>query len=229
MPVKILCRTCVEAKATRHPGTSPTLVLPPGLHAGSLLALLLIGWATGPTMSFYLPTHIPPYYGLTRCQRWGCGLWLLSCKSRQRRVLATWLSWLATRRPCSRAASSSGRMQSARVSSCFFPPLHSEGQRRCGAPIRTVVEMAVAMSRHANTPRRSMHLAMRYAVRLLNRFHRKLPDGAVGVPLWRFKGSKVPLNLDGYHPFGCVVETVLPKRQQRKFAEDQAVCVLRVR
>ena len=88
-----------------------------------------------------------------------------------------------------------------------------------------MVEMAVAMSRHANTPRRFMHLAMRYAVRMLNRLHRKMPDGTVDVPLWRFKGSKVPLNLDRYHPFGCAAEAVLPKSQQRRFAPKTKRCV----
>ena len=107
----------------------------------------------------------------------------------------------------------------------FSPPYTQKFNAVVERPIRTVVEMAVAMSRHANTPRRFMHLAMRYAVRLLNRLHRKMPDGAVDVPLWRFRGTHVPLNLDRYHPFGCAVEAVLPKREQRRFGPKTKRCV----
>jgi hypothetical protein len=52
-----------------------------------------------------------------------------------------------------------------------------------------------------------------------------MPDGTVGVPLWRFKGSEVPLNLDRYHPFGCAAEAVLPRKQQRRFAPKTIRCV----
>ena len=70
----------------------------------------------------------------------------------------------------------------------FSPPYTQKFNAVVERPIRTVVEMAVAMSRHANTPRKFMYLAMRYAVRLLNRLHRKMPDGTVDVPAlghWR--------------------------------------------
>ena len=99
----------------------------------------------------------------------------------------------------------------------FSPPYTQKFNAVVERPIRTVVEMAVAMSRHANTIRQFI-LAMRYAVRLLNRLHRKMPDGTVDVPLWRFKGTKVPLNMDRYHPYGCAVEALLPQKQQRRFA-----------
>ena len=47
----------------------------------------------------------------------------------------------------------------------FSPPYTQKFNAVVERPIRTVVEMAVAMSRHANTPRKFMHLAMRFAVR----------------------------------------------------------------
>ena len=72
----------------------------------------------------------------------------------------------------------------------FSPPYTQKFNAVVERPIRTVVEMALAMSRHANTPRRFMHLAMRYAVRMLNRLHRKMPDGTIDVPLWRFRGAR---------------------------------------
>ena len=40
-----------------------------------------------------------------------------------------------------------------------------------------------------------------------------------------FQSSKVPLNLDRYHPFGCAVEAVIPKGQQRRFAPKTRRCI----
>ena len=67
-------------------------------------------------------------------------------------------------------------------------------------PIRTVVEV-VAVSRHANTPHKFMHLATLRSENAES-IHRKLHGGTVDVPLWRFNGSKISLILDRYHPFG---------------------------
>ena len=92
-------------------------------------------------------------------------------------------------------------------------------------PIRTLVEMAVAMARHANTPRRLMHLAMKFAVKLLNRLFRRMPDGSTDVPLWRFKGAKVPLNLDRFHPWGCAVHVHVEKRFRTRFEPKSIPCI----
>ena len=92
-------------------------------------------------------------------------------------------------------------------------------------PIRTLVEMAVAMSRHANTPRRFMHLAMKYAVKLLNRLHKRLPDGTTDVPMWRYKGTKVPLNLNRFHPWGCAVHVHIEKKNRGRFEPKTFPCV----
>ena len=92
-------------------------------------------------------------------------------------------------------------------------------------PIRTLVEMALAMARHANTPRRFMNLAMKFAVRLLNRLFRKMPDGSTDVPLWRYKGAKVPLHLDRFHPWGCAVHVHVEKKQRSKFESKTIPCV----
>ena len=92
-------------------------------------------------------------------------------------------------------------------------------------PIRTLVDMAVAMARHANTPRRFMHLAMKFAVRLLNRLFRRMPDGSTDVPLWRYKGAKVPLNLDKFHPWGCAVHVHVERRQRTRFEPKTTPCI----
>ena len=91
--------------------------------------------------------------------------------------------------------------------------------------IRTVGEMGLAMARHANTPVPFMCYALMFATKLLNRLHRTMPDGTIDVPLWRFKGVKVPLNLDRFHPFGCAVEAVLPKHSQARFAPKTVSCI----
>ena len=74
----------------------------------------------------------------------------------------------------------------------FSPPYTQKFNAVVERPIRTVGEMAIAMSRHANTPRRLVNFAMRHATRLLNRLFRRMPDQTEDVPLWKFKGSKVP-------------------------------------
>ena len=80
-------------------------------------------------------------------------------------------------------------------------------------PIRTVVEV-VAVSRHANTPHKFMHLATLRSENAES-IHRKLHGGTVDVPLWRFNGSRISLNLDRYHPFRCAVEAPGALRQRR--------------
>ena len=85
--------------------------------------------------------------------------------------------------------------------------------------------MGLAMARHANTPVPFMCYALMFATKLLNRLHRTMPDGTIDVPLWRFKGVKVPLNLDRFHPFGCAVEAVLPKHSQARFAPKTVSCI----
>ena len=52
-----------------------------------------------------------------------------------------------------------------------------------------------------------------------------MPDGTVDVPLWRYKGVKVPLHLDRFHPFGCAVEAVLPKHSQTRYAPKTVSCI----
>ena len=84
-------------------------------------------------------------------------------------------------------------------------------------PIRTVLEMAIAMSRHGNVPKRFMGCAMRLASKLLNRLFKKMSDGTRDVPLWRYKGIKVPLHLDRFHPYGCEFQALVPKKFQTKF------------
>ena len=73
--------------------------------------------------------------------------------------------------------------------------------------------MAIAMSRHGNVPKRFMGCAMRLASKLLNRLFKKMRD----VPLWRFKGVKVPLHLDKFHPCGCEFQALIPQKLQTKF------------
>ena len=107
----------------------------------------------------------------------------------------------------------------------FSPPYTQKLNSVVERPIRTLCEMAVAMSRHANTPRRFMNFAMKFATKLLNRLFRRMPDGTDDVPLWRYKGSKVPLHLDRFHPFGCAVEAVLPPRLQTRFGPKTTSCI----
>ena len=85
--------------------------------------------------------------------------------------------------------------------------------------------MAVAMARHANTPKRFMHLAMKFAVRLLNRLFRRMPDGSTDVPLWRYKGARVPLNLDRFHPWGCAVHVHVERMKRSRFDAKSFPCV----
>lgn len=72
------------------------------------------------------------------------------------------------------------------------------------------------MARHANTPRRFMHMAMKFAVRLLDRLFRRMTDGSTDVHLWRYESAKVPLNLYRFHPWGWAVHVQdLSQRQRR--------------
>ena len=91
--------------------------------------------------------------------------------------------------------------------------------------MRTLVEMAVAMARHANTPRRFMNLAMKFAVKLLNRLFTRMPDGSTVVPLWRYKGTKVPLNLNRFHPWGCAAHVHVEKKKRTRFEPKSTPCV----
>ena len=34
-------------------------------------------------------------------------------------------------------------------------------------------------------------------------------------PLWRYKGVKVPLHLDKFHPYGCEFQALVPKLQTK--------------
>ena len=52
-----------------------------------------------------------------------------------------------------------------------------------------------------------------------------MPDGTEDVPLWRWKGVRVPLHLDRFHPFGCAVEAVLPQRLRTKFGRKTSSCI----
>ena len=79
-----------------------------------------------------------------------------------------------------------------------------------------VTTMAIAMSRHGNVPKRFMGCAMRLASKLLNRLFKMMPGGTRDVPLWRYKGIKVPLHLDKFHPYGCEFQALIPKKLQNK-------------
>ena len=85
--------------------------------------------------------------------------------------------------------------ESKGIALLFSAPYTQKFNAPVERPIRTLVDMAVAMARHANTPKRFMHLAMKFAVRLLNRLFRRMPDGSTDVPLWRYKGTRVSLTL----------------------------------
>ena len=81
------------------------------------------------------------------------------------------------------------------------------------------------MARHANTPKKYMHLAMKFAVRLLNRLFRRMPDGSTDVPLWRYRGARVPLNLDRFHPWGCAVHVHIERKNRSRFDAKSFPCV----
>ena len=237
MPAKVpFCRACVEAKATRHPKSRaphPPRSVPP--RAGYRIHF-------DPFGPFTDRLGDGSYYGILFADAYSSLLWFDTLPA-----LGAWLSVLkalilkletekgsnhvVAELACNSAAMFKNNREfrvygeSRGIVLLFSPPYTQKFNAVVERPIRTVVEMAVAMSRRANTPRKFMHLAMRYAVRLLNRLQRKMPDGTVDVPLWRFKGSKVPLNLDRYHPFGCAVEAVIPKGQQRRFAPKTRRCI----
>ena len=53
-----------------------------------------------------------------------------------------------------------------------------------------------------------------------------MADGSRDVPLWRYKGVQVPLNLDKFHPYGCRAEAVIPQKAQTRFGPKTKACIL---
>ena len=137
-----------------------------------------------------------------------------------------WLhSWFPIQRQCSKTVLNTGATRSQRALLFYSRPLTLKNSMQpVERPIRTL-DMAVAMARHANTPKRFMHLAMKFAVRLLNRLFRRMPDGSTDVPLWRYKGARVPLNLDRFHPWGCSVHVHVEKKYRTRFEAKSYPCV----
>ena len=70
-----------------------------------------------------------------------------------------------------------------------------------------------------------MNLAMKFAVKLLNRLFTRMPDGSTDVPLWRYKGTKVPLNLNRFHPWGCAAHVHVEKKKRTRFEPKSTPCV----
>ena len=237
MPAKVpFCRACVEAKATRHPKSRaphPPRAIPPR-----------------PAYRIHFDPFGPfadrladgSYYGILFADAFSSLLWFdtLSTLGGWFDVLKSLLLKIETEKGSSRVvaelACDSAPMfknsfaykayaESKGIIQLYSPPYTQKFNAVVERPIRTMMEMSLAMSRHANTPKRFMHFAMRFAVKLLNRLFRKMPDGTVDVPLWRYKGTKVPLNLDKFHPFGCAVEALIPKSKQRRFAPKTIRCI----
>ena len=237
MPAKVpFCQACVEAKATRHPKShSPfpprALAVRPGfrLHFDPF----------GP---FADRLSDGTYYGFLIVDAYSRVMWLDTMATlkewfpRLRALLARIEAEKGGSCVVSELACDSAPMfkdnhefrmfaEKKGIVLLFSPPYTQKLNSVVERPIRTLCEMAVAMSRHANTPRRFMNFAMKFATKLLNRLFRRMPDGTDDVPLWRYKGSKVPLHLDRFHPFGCAVEAVLPPRLQTRFGPKTTSCI----
>ena len=239
LPSKIpFCQACVEAKATRHP-KSKSPHPPRALAARSGYRVHF-----DPFGPFNERLSDGTYYGLLFVDAYSRVLWFDTIPS-----LKEWfprLCSLVTRieteqgstRVVAELACDSAPMfkdnrefrayaDSKGIVLLFSPPYTQKLNSVVERPIRTLCEMALAMSRHANAPKKFMNFAMKLATRLLNRtcMFRRMPDGTVDVPLWRYKGAKVPLHLDSFHPYGCAVEAVLPQRQQTRFGPKTISCI----
>ena len=203
MPSKIpFCQACVEAKSTRHPkSVSPRPLREPAPRPGYRLHF-------DPFGPFPERLADGSFYGLLFADAYSTVLWFDTLPT-----LKHWFAHLkalilkiesdkASERVVAQLASDSAPMfknsyeyrryaDSKGIALLFSAPYTQKFNAPVERPIRTLVDMAVAMARHANTPKRFMHLAMKFAVRLLNRLFRRMPDGSTDVPLWRDKGARV--------------------------------------
>ena len=237
MPAKVpFCRACVEAKSTRHPKSAESRPLrEPAPRPGYRIHF-------DPFGPFPERLADGSYYGLLFADAYSTVVWFDTMPT-----LGDWYSHLkavilqiesekGSDRVVAQLATDSAAMfknnmeyrryaTSKGIVLLFSAPYTQKFNAPVERPIRTLVEMAVAMARHANTPRRLMHLAMKFAVKLLNRLFRRMPDGSTDVPLWRFKGAKVPLNLDRFHPWGCAVHVHVEKRFRTRFEPKSIPCI----
>ena len=129
MPVKILCRTCVEAKATRHPGTSPTSVLPPRPACRIPFGPFADRLGDG---SYYVILFADAYSSL---------LWFDTLPT-----LGVWFVALVLQIEAEKGSSHVVAELACDSAAMFKSSIEfgtyaefKEGQRRCGAPIRTAV------------------------------------------------------------------------------------------
>ena len=237
MPAKIpFCRACVEAKSTRHPKSIvPRPLREPAPRPGYRLHF-------DPFGPFPERLADGSFYGLLFADAYSTVLWFDTLPT-----LKDWFPYLkapilkiesdkGSERVVSQLASDSAPMfknsfeyrryaESKGITLLFSAPYTQKFNAPVERPIRTLVDMAVAMARHANTPKKFMHLAMKFAVRLLNRLFRRMPDGSTDVPLWRYKGARVPLNLDRFHPWGCSVHVHVEKKSRTRFDAKSFPCV----
>ena len=173
MPAKVpFCRACVEAKSTRHPKSSvprplrelaprpgyrihfdPFGPFPERLADGSYYGLLFAdAYSTVDT----IPTLKDWFAHLKTVV-----LQVESDKGSDRAVaqLATDSApMFKSNREYRKYADSKG------IVLLFSAPYTQKFNAPVERPIRTLMEMALAMARHANTPRRFMNLAMKFAV-----------------------------------------------------------------
>ena len=237
MPAKIpFCRACVEAKSTRHPkSVLPRPLREPAPRPGYRLHF-------DPFGPFPERLADGSFYGLLFADAYSTVLWFDTLPT-----LKDWFTCLkslilkieadkGSERVVAQLASDSAPMfknsfeyrrfaDSKGIALLFSAPYTQKFNAPVERPIRTLVDMAIAMARHANTPKKFMHLAMKFAVRLLNRLFRRMPDGSTDVPLWRYKGMRVPLNLDRLHPWGCAVHVHIEKSNRSRFDAKSFPCV----
>ena len=237
MPTKIpFCRACVEAKSTRHPrSVFPRPLREPAPRPGYRLHF-------DPFGPFPERLADGSFYGLLFADAYSTVLWFDTLPT-----LKDWFHCLkslilkiesdkGSERVVAQLASDSAPMfknsyeyrryaESKGIALLFSAPYTQKFNAPVERPIRTLVDMAVAMARHANTPKKFMHLAMKFAVRLLNRLFRRMPDGSTDVPLWRYKGARVPLNLDRFHPWGCAVHVHIERKGRSRFDAKSFPCV----
>lgn len=195
MPSKIpFCRACVEAKSTRHPkSVTPRPLREPAPRPGYRLHF-------DPFGPFPERLADGSFYGLLFADAYSTVLWFDTLPT-----LKDWFTHLkalilkieadkGSERVVAQLASDSAPMfknsyeyrryaDSKGIALLFSAPYTQKFNAPVERPIRTLVDMAVAMARHANTPKRFMHLAMKFAVRLLNRLFRRMPDGSTDVPM----------------------------------------------
>ena len=236
LPAKLpFCKACAEAKATRHPRSrDPHPSRPLAVRAGARIYF-------DPFGPFRERLADGSYYAILFMDAFSTVLWLNTLSA-----LKDWFGCLE--RLINRLESEKGSVRVVSELACDSAPMFKRSTQLLNytdkkgivllhsppytqkfnmveRSIRTVGEMGLAMARHANTPVPFMCYALMFATKLLNRLHRTMPDGTIDVPLWRFKGVKVPLNLDRFHPFGCAVEAVLPKHSQARFAPKTVSCI----